>query len=184
MHDRPQKWFGIHGEERNFKIIKQESSVFYLPLQENNYKNSVPGSAEVEHLGHLAWRYDSRQEFLTKIFLDPTNKIGDLAEPPTQDEARLVLSIIHLSKGVEWDAVNLIYVSDGNLPAGLATGRPAEIAEELRLASMAMSRQGNICSFCGLWVKNSRLFGMSDYFNLAQFSRFIADDVIRAMECL
>ena len=86
-------------------------SKFYVPLLENNYEDPTPRAADIEHLGQIASRYDTRQQFLTEIILDPPASTGDLAGPPIKDEDWLVLSTIHSAKGLEWDAVYLIHLS-------------------------------------------------------------------------
>ena len=58
--------------------------------------------------------------------LDPPASSADLAGPPHLDEDYLVLSTVHSAKGLEWDAVHLIGVYDGNFPADMSAVRPEE----------------------------------------------------------
>jgi DNA helicase II / ATP-dependent DNA helicase PcrA len=157
---------------------------FYIPLLERHYEDPAPRSADIEHLGQIASRYDTRQQFLTEIVLDPPSSTGDLAGPPIKDEDWLVLSTIHSAKGLEWDAVYLIHASDGNLPADMATGTEGEIEEELRLAYVAMTRARDFLYV--LWPLRyyTRPFGASDNHSFAPCCRFFTTDVTATMSCL
>jgi len=157
---------------------------FYVPLLENNYEDPVPRAADIEHLGQIASRYDTRQQFLTEIILDPPASTGDLAGPPIKDEDWLVLSTIHSAKGLEWDAVYLIHAADGNLPADMATGSESEVEEELRLTYVAMTRARDFLYV--LWPLRyySRSAGVSDNHSYAQCCRFFTKDVVNTMDCI
>jgi DNA helicase-2/ATP-dependent DNA helicase PcrA len=157
---------------------------FYVPLLEYNYEDPAHRAADIEHLGQIASRYDTRQQFLTEIVLDPPASTGDLAGPPIKDEDWLVLSTIHSAKGLEWDAVYLIHAADGNLPADMATGSESEIEEELRLTYVAMTRARDFLYV--LWPLRyySRSAGISDNHSYAQCCRFFTKDVVKTMDCI
>ena len=159
-------------------------SKFYVPLLEYNYEDPIPRAADIEHLGQIASRYDTRQQFLTEIVLDPPASTGDLAGPPIKDEDWLVLSTIHSAKGLEWDAVYLIHAADGNLPADMATGSESEVEEELRLTYVAMTRARDFLYV--LWPLRyySRSAGVSDNHSYAQCCRFFTKDVVNTMDCI
>jgi DNA helicase-2/ATP-dependent DNA helicase PcrA len=161
----------------------ERTAKFYAPLLEHNYDNPEPRAADIEHLGQIARRYRTRQQFLTEMILDPPANTGDLAGPPIKDEDWLVLSTIHSAKGLEWDAVYLIHAADGNLPADLATGSEEEIEEELRLAYVATTRARD--HLYVLWPLRfyTRPSGLSDNHNYAQCSRFFTQNVIQTMDC-
>jgi DNA helicase-2/ATP-dependent DNA helicase PcrA len=52
----------------------------------------------------------------------------------------LVLSTIHSAKGLEWDAVFVIHVADGQLPHARSVNDPANLEEERRLLYVAITR--------------------------------------------
>ena len=157
---------------------------FYIPLLEYNYEDPVPRTADIEHLGQIASRYDTRQKFLTEIVLDPPASTGDIAGPPVKDEDWLVLSTIHSAKGLEWDTVYLIHAADGNLPADMATGTEEEIEEELRLTYVAMTRARDFLYV--LWPLRyySKSAGISDNHSYAQCCRFFTNSVKDTMNCI
>src|SRR5207248_7209069 len=65
---------------------------------------------------------------------------SDFAGPPGLDEDYVVLSTIHSAKGLEWEAVHVIHVSDGNLPSDMALTTREGLEEELRLFYVALTR--------------------------------------------
>jgi DNA helicase-2/ATP-dependent DNA helicase PcrA len=90
-------------------------------------------AAAREHRGEL-------RHFVGDLVLDPPQSSSDLAGPPHLDEDHLVLSTIHSAKGLEWRAVHVIALYDGNLPADMAAGTMETIDEERRLLYVAMTR--------------------------------------------
>jgi DNA helicase-2/ATP-dependent DNA helicase PcrA len=95
---------------------------------------------DLQQLARLAAGHGSRERFLTELTLDPPEATSDEAGPPHRDDDYLILSTIHSAKGQEWDAVHVLNVVDGCMPADLATGSAAEIDEERRLLYVAMTR--------------------------------------------
>jgi DNA helicase-2/ATP-dependent DNA helicase PcrA len=161
----------------------EDVSRFYLPLLERNYDDSQPRARDIEHLGQLARRYSTRGQFLSELVLDPPASTGDLAGPPVVDEDWLVLSTIHSAKGLEWKAVYLMHASDGNLPADMATGSPAEIEEELRLTYVALTRAQDFLYVFWPLRYYARANGLSDRHSYAQLSRFFSEAVKQSMVC-
>lgn len=158
---------------------------FYTPIMERIYEDAVPRTADIAHLGQLAQRYASRQEFLTDLVLDSPLSTGDLAGHPSKDEDWLVLSTIHSAKGLEWDVVYVIHAADGNLPSDMSTGSAEEIEEELRLTYVAMTRARDFLYV--LWpvrYYHKSAGAMSDNHSYAQCSRFFTSEVTAAMDCL
>lgn len=95
---------------------------------------------DLDQLQHLAAGHGSCEAFLTELTLDPPAASSDESGPPHRDEDYLILSTLHSAKGQEWDAVHILNVVDGCLPADLATGDADEIDEERRLLYVGMTR--------------------------------------------
>jgi DNA helicase-2/ATP-dependent DNA helicase PcrA len=95
---------------------------------------------DLDQLQHLAAGHGSRERFLAELTLDPPEASSDESGAPHRDEDYLVLSTIHSAKGQEWNVVTILNVIDGCLPADLATGSAAAVAEERRLLYVAMTR--------------------------------------------
>lgn len=64
-----------------------------------------------------------------------------LGDPgPSEASSGLVLSTIHQAKGLEWDVVYVIGLTEGSFPMGAAFSTPAAMTEERRLFYVASTR--------------------------------------------
>jgi len=122
---------------------------WYAPHLQRLHADARVRLSDLEQLARLAPGYGSRQNFLVELTLDPPEATSDEAVPPHRDEDYLVLSTIHSAKGQEWNAVHVLNVVDGCLPADMAAGSTAEIEEERRLLYVAMTRARDELT---LWV--------------------------------
>ncbi|MFT3990654.1 MAG: ATP-dependent helicase [Luteolibacter sp.] len=111
----------------------------YLKASFDNYENR---RSDIEQLMNYATTYEDVQEFLAQLSLmssvdgEPT---GDQKEP---DPEKVTLSSIHQAKGLEWKAVFLIWLTDGQFPNGriLETDDEEALEEERRLFYVAITR--------------------------------------------
>src|SRR6266516_2212474 len=113
---------------------------WYKAHLERIYEDAVVRAADLAELEQIAAGYPSRERFLTELTLDPPEATSDEAGAPLLDEDYLILSTIHSAKGQEWRAVFVLNAIDGCIPSDLSTGNTAEIEEERRLLSVAMTR--------------------------------------------
>jgi DNA helicase-2/ATP-dependent DNA helicase PcrA len=90
----------------------------------------VAAAREASALGH----------FVSELIIDPPASSSDLAGPPHLDEDYLVLSTIHSAKGLEWQAVHVLALYDGNFPACMAAGSRETVDEERRLLYVGLTR--------------------------------------------
>ncbi len=104
------------------------------------YDDAAARLADIDQLAATAAGYSSRSRFLTELTLDPPSRTSDRAGPPHLDDDWLTLSTIHSAKGLEWRSVHLIHAADGNIPSEMALGDDDGLAEELRLAYVALTR--------------------------------------------
>ena len=122
---------------------------WYAPHLQRLHADARVRQGDLDQLARLAPGYSTRQNFLVELTLDPPAATSDEAVPPHLDEDYLVLSTIHSAKGQEWNAVHVLNVVDGCLPADMAAGSAAEIEEERRLLYVAMTRARDELT---LWV--------------------------------
>ena len=95
---------------------------------------------DLDQLQVLALASRNRERFLTELTLDPPEASSDWSGPPHMDDDYLILSTLHSAKGQEWDAVSILNVIDGCMPADMATGSSAAIEEERRLFYVGITR--------------------------------------------
>jgi DNA helicase II / ATP-dependent DNA helicase PcrA len=113
---------------------------WYRPHLERLYDSPRTRAADLDQLMQIAAGYPTREAFLSELTLDPPGATGAEAGAPSLDEDYLILSTIHSAKGQEWDAVYILNLVDGCIPADLAVGTSEEIEEERRLLHVAMTR--------------------------------------------
>lgn len=138
---------------------------------------------DLDQLQRLAAGYGSRERFLTELTLDPPEASSDESGVPHQDEDYLILSTIHSAKGQEWNAVSILNVVDGCLPADLATGSAAAVAEERRLLYVAMTRaKQHLQLMVPLRFHVSQQHRHGDRHLYGGLSRFITPEVLACCE--
>ena len=108
-----------------------------------------------------------------ELVLDPPQSSGDLAGPPHLDEDYLVLSTVHSAKGLEWQAVHVLALYDGNFPADMAAGS----SEEHRRGAAAVLRRDDARPPPAAPVRAGALLppadGRDDAHGLGKPSRFL-----------
>ena len=133
-------WLGLHRQTLGWPHELQAALDWYQPQLERLHDDARVRRADLDALVRVATGHGTRERFLTELALDPPQASSDEAGPPHRDEDYLILSTIHSAKGQEWQAVSILNVVDGCMPADLATGQAAEIEEERRLLYVAMTR--------------------------------------------
>jgi DNA helicase-2/ATP-dependent DNA helicase PcrA len=132
----------------------------------------VAASRESSDLGHFA----------AELAIDPPQSSADLAGPPHLDEDYLVLSTIHSAKGLEWEAVHVLALYDGNFPACMAAGTSESIDEERRLLYVAMTRARRQLHLYVPVRYYHRPRGVDDAHGYGKPSRFLTDAVRRTCD--
>ncbi len=152
---------------------------WYRPHLERLHDDAAVRHADLQQLAALAPTHGSRVAFVTELALDPPEASSDEARDPSLDEDYLILSTIHSAKGQEWNAVHVLNVVDGCMPADMAVGQREELEEERRLLYVAMTRAKDELS---LWVPQrfyvtqQRAWGDRHLYALR--SRFIPDELL------
>jgi ATP-dependent DNA helicase UvrD/PcrA len=111
-----------------------------VPLIRLRYADGSARVSDLEQIVVAARGAEDVRHFVSELVLDPPVSSADLAGPPHLDEDYLALSTVHSAKGLEWDAVHLIAVYDGNFPADMSTVNEESVAEERRLLYVALTR--------------------------------------------
>ncbi len=125
-----------------------------------NYKNYLEAEytdwrdrfEDLEQLAIFADAYPDLASFLADVTLDDASfrreqnlENGRLGRV-TSNEERLILSTIHQAKGLEWDTVFIIHLTNKDFPSPRALEEDGAIEEERRLFYVASTRARN-CLF-------------------------------------
>jgi DNA helicase-2/ATP-dependent DNA helicase PcrA len=149
------------------------------PLIKARYPDGALRLQDLEQLVAAAREASALGQFVSELVIDPPTSSSDLAGPPHLDEDYLVLSTVHSAKGLEWHAVHVLALYDGNFPACMAAGSTETIDEERRLLYVAMTRARRQLHLYVPVRYYHRPHGLDDAHGYGKPSRFLTDDVQR-----
>ncbi|MGE5315839.1 MAG: ATP-dependent helicase [Acidobacteriota bacterium] len=113
---------------------------YYTPIFKKVYDDHNKRQKDLEMFSSISEQYESVEQLLVDLALDPpTNSITEVESPGTDEEV-LVLSTVHSAKGLEWKAVFIINALDGRFPSLRSVDDPDELEEEARLFYVACTR--------------------------------------------
>jgi ATP-dependent DNA helicase UvrD/PcrA len=147
------------------------------PLIKSRYPDGALRLQDLEQLVAAAGEATALGQFVSELIIDPPNSSSDLAGTPHLDEDYLVLSTIHSAKGLEWQAVHVLALYDGNFPACMAAGSTETIDEERRLLYVAMTRARRQLHLYVPVRYYHRPHAVDDAHGYGKPSRFLTDDV-------
>jgi DNA helicase II / ATP-dependent DNA helicase PcrA len=127
-------------EEPSAGVRAERLGQALAPLVRAHYPDGALRVQDLDQLVAAARQAPDLSRFVSELVIDPPLSSADLAGPPHLDEDYLVLSTIHSAKGLEWQAVHVLALYDGNFPACMSAGTSESIDEERRLLYVAMTR--------------------------------------------
>jgi DNA helicase II / ATP-dependent DNA helicase PcrA len=151
--------------------------VAVAPLVEAAYPEAPARLADLDTLVAASSGVARLSDVAADHVLEPPRSTGNLAGPPVIDEDWLVISTVHSAKGLEWDVVHLLHVTDGNIPSDMALGSPAGLEEERRVFYVALTRARNALHMYVPERYHHHPYGRDDRHGWAQPSRFLSDRV-------
>jgi ATP-dependent DNA helicase UvrD/PcrA len=114
---------------------------YYLPILRQKYDDWHLRVNDLETLRQVAARYESLDDLLADFAIEPPEKGVWRVEAETKEEEKpFVLSTIHSAKGLEWETVFIMGLSDGTLPITFSLDSEEELEEEQRLLYVALTR--------------------------------------------
>ncbi|RLG12664.1 ATP-dependent helicase [Candidatus Pacearchaeota archaeon] len=112
---------------------------FYEPIfQRIYYEDYFRREKDIETLIALSSKYNSLEEFLSDLALEPLEITNDIEKKP--EEEHLILSTIHSAKGLEWHTVFILSLIEGRFPSFYSINNQEELEEERRLFYVAITR--------------------------------------------
>jgi DNA helicase-2/ATP-dependent DNA helicase PcrA len=163
--------------ERSAGVRAERLKGALAPLLMARYPDGALRLQDLEQLVAAAREASALGQFVSELVIDPPMSSADLAGPPHLDEDYLVLSTIHSAKGLEWQAVHVLALYDGNFPACMASGSSETIDEERRLLYVAMTRARRELHLYVPLRYYHRPSGIDDAHGYGKPSRFLTDEV-------
>jgi DNA helicase-2/ATP-dependent DNA helicase PcrA len=147
------------------------------PIVEAHYPDGALRMQDLDALVGGAAHASDLGRFVADLVLDPPASSSDLAGAGNLDDDWLVLSTVHSAKGLEWRAVHVLALYDGNFPSDLAAGDRESIDEERRLLYVALTRaQRDLHLYVPVRYYH-RPRGADDAHGYGKASRFLTDRV-------
>jgi ATP-dependent DNA helicase UvrD/PcrA len=144
-----------------------------VPVVNGAYPDAAARLADLERLAAAAAERGDLRAFVVELALDPPRSTGADAVPPSVDEDWLVLSTVHSAKGLEWDAVHLLHVTEGSFPSDLGVSTSDGLDEERRLFHVALTRARNTLHLYAPLRYHHHPRARDDRHSFAQRSRFL-----------
>lgn len=119
------------------QLIRAVIAGHYKDMLDKEYENAKERIEDIEQMATFAERINDLGFFLGEATLaeQHSNKLNEKEKVP-----KVVLSTIHQSKGLEWDAVFVLRVAAGQFPSEYAIIDEADLEEERRLFYVASTR--------------------------------------------
>jgi DNA helicase-2/ATP-dependent DNA helicase PcrA len=169
-------------EERSAGLQAELLRDALAPLIRNLYPDGLVRLHDLDRLVTAAAQSNDLTNFVAELALDPPQSSSDLAGPPHLDDDYLVLSTVHSAKGLEWEAVHILALYDGNFPACMAAGSGESIDEERRLLFVAVTRSRRELTLYVPVRYYHRPRGSDDAHGYGKPSRFLTDAVRRTCD--
>ncbi|MDO9116897.1 MAG: ATP-dependent helicase [Nitrospira sp.] len=113
---------------------------YYLPILKEQYDDYPKRTRDLDHLHTIAEGYPGVNEFLADLALEPPDGSASGVDGADRDDERMVLSTIHSAKGLEWQAVFVIWIVDGRFPSVYSFVDDEDLEEERRLFYVSVTR--------------------------------------------
>jgi DNA helicase II / ATP-dependent DNA helicase PcrA len=125
-------------DKRPAELIRAVVNSSYKTYLETEYPDFMDRLDDLEQFATFADTYEDLFVFLDEVSL--TENYGGVREQASQDDERMVLSTIHQAKGLEWDAVFIMHLTDNKFPNPRALEEDGGLEEERRLFYVATTR--------------------------------------------
>ena len=142
---------------------------FYRDVLFSSFENAMQRETDIRYLEEFAVNYDKLETFLNELSLVGSSILTDFESEKLGRQEALTLTTIHQAKGLEWDVVIVIGLTEGLFPHQRSLETENQIEEERRLFYVAMTRAKRHLLLTAPIISSSYFKGAS------QRSRFISE---------
>lgn len=126
------------GEAAPGALLRAVINSSYKDYLEAEYPDAEDRLQDLEQLAQFSGRGGDLAEFLSEVSL--TDNFGAPKKEAGGNSNKIILSTIHQAKGLEWEAVFIIHLTDSNFPNRRAMLEEGGLEEERRLFYVATTR--------------------------------------------
>lgn len=145
--------------DRPDELIFRFTEAFYGEYAEETFDNARSRLEDIEELMAFSAKYKGTAEFLSEMAL-LTNLEAEQNRAKGQPGQAIRLTTVHQAKGLEWQAVFVLWLADGMFPAARSLEEAADAAEERRLFYVAVTRAKDYLWLCVPRMRKSRDGGL------------------------
>ena len=143
------------------KMIGVLYTKFYRNILLNSFENAIQREADIRYLEEFAGNYENLEAFLNELSLVGSSILTENEAEKNRENDILTLTTIHQAKGLEWDLVFIIGLTEGLFPHQRSFDTDDQIEEERRLFYVAMTRAKNHLLITAPVVSSSYSKGMN-----------------------
>ncbi|MDD3579515.1 MAG: ATP-dependent helicase [Desulfobacca sp.] len=149
----------------------------YEPILKTRFDDYPKRFRDLEHLVTITARYRQLGNLLNDLTLEPPTSLADV----TQERGDyLNLSTIHSAKGLEWEAVFIIWAAEGRFPSSYSQDNEEDLEEERRLMYVATTRARHYLFILFPAVSYNRYLGTT-YNEVSRFVQDLPDRILTKM---
>ena len=119
----------------------------YEAYMQTRFENYELRLEDIRQLSNYAAQFDSLERFLSDLALLGNLEAEDVITADAPDE-KIHLSSVHQAKGLEWDVVFVIWLTEGHFPSFRSLEDPEGEEEERRLFYVASTRAKDQLYLC------------------------------------
>ncbi|HEY5792921.1 MAG TPA: ATP-dependent helicase [Chthoniobacterales bacterium] len=121
------------------EMIQSVVLAIYDDYMRTQFANYEARREDLQTLASYSKSFASAEEFLSQLALLGALETAD-ATASAGNEERVTLSSIHQAKGLEWQVVFLIWLTEGMFPSSRSVENPESLEEERRLFYVGVTR--------------------------------------------
>ena len=159
------------------EMISTVLSKFYRNYIELTFDNADSRIDDINQLSEFALNYNSVEDFLAELALMGTFGIETTEQENNFDEGEsVILSTIHQSKGLEWKAVFVLWLTDSRFPSARSLGTEGGEEEERRLFYVSVTRAKDHLFLCQPMLETN-MYKQSGFSRLSRFVKELPDSL-------
>jgi DNA helicase II / ATP-dependent DNA helicase PcrA len=120
-------------------MIETVTFALYDDYMKSKFANYEARKEDINTLSAFARQFESTEDFLAQLALLGALETADTFQSESDSE-KVTLSTIHQAKGLEWQVVFLIWLTEGMFPTARSVTNPQALEEERRLFYVGLTR--------------------------------------------
>ena len=148
----------------------------YREFARAKFPNADARLDDLEQFAQFAQAYDSIRSFLEEVTLFNELSGEDVVANKTDEDDRVILTTVHQAKGLEWNRIIVMGLSEGQFPSYRSTVTEEGAEEERRLFYVAITRARNELNLTYPMLARDR-YGVDVILDPSRFVKELPEDL-------